>query len=40
VPKDLKPAGSMEVFTITVTYQTHELYGKVEAWRKFVVTAR
>jgi hypothetical protein len=40
VPKDLKLSGEKEVFTITVTYQTHELYGKVEAWRKFVLSVK
>jgi hypothetical protein len=38
VPKDLKLAGKTETFTVTVTYETHELYGKVEASRKIVLT--
>jgi hypothetical protein len=32
--------GAMEVFTIAVTYQRHERYGKVDAWRTFVVGTR
>jgi hypothetical protein len=40
VPSDLKLSGDQEVFTITVTYQTHELYGKVEAWRKCVLSSK
>jgi hypothetical protein len=39
VPKDLKLAGESETFTITVRYNTLELYGKVEASRKIVVTS-
>jgi hypothetical protein len=37
VPKDLKLAGNREAFTATVTYQTKELYGKVEAARTFTI---
>jgi len=40
VPKDQKLSGEKEVFTITVTYQTQELYGKVEAWRRCVISAK
>jgi hypothetical protein len=32
-------AGESETFTITVNYDTQELYGKVEASRTFVVAA-
>jgi hypothetical protein len=39
VPKDLKLAGKSETFTITVTFETMELYGKVEASRKITVTS-
>jgi hypothetical protein len=39
VPKDLKLAGKSETFTITVRYDTLELYGKVEGARKIIVTA-
>jgi hypothetical protein len=39
VPKDLKLSGKTETFTITVKYDTQELYGKVEASRKLVVKA-
>jgi hypothetical protein len=39
VPKDLKLAGKSETFTITVRYDTLELYGKVEAARTIVVTS-
>jgi hypothetical protein len=37
VPKDLKPSGKTETFTVTVKYETMALYGKVEASRKVVV---
>jgi len=30
VPKDLKLSGPKETFTATVTYDTLDLYGKVE----------
>jgi hypothetical protein len=39
VPKDLKLAGKSETFTATVTYDTLELYGKVEGSRTFTVVA-
>jgi hypothetical protein len=39
VPKDLKLAGDRETFTATVTYETLELYGKVEASRTFTIIA-
>ena len=39
MPKDLKLAGKREVFTATVTYDTLDLYGKVQAARKFTVEA-
>jgi hypothetical protein len=39
VPKDLKLAGKRETFTATVTYETLDLYGKVQAVRKVVVEA-
>jgi hypothetical protein len=35
----LKLSGKSETFTITVRYDTAELYGKIEASRKIVVTA-
>ncbi len=37
VPDDLKLDGDKETFTIRVIYDTHELYGKVEASRQFSV---
>jgi hypothetical protein len=40
VPKDLKLAGKTETFTATVKYDTKELYGKVEASRKLIITAK
>jgi hypothetical protein len=39
VPKDLKLVGLSETFTVTVKYDTLELYGPVEASRPVVVTA-
>jgi len=39
VPKDLKLAGPKEAFTVTVRYDTLELYGKVEASRVFIVSS-
>jgi hypothetical protein len=39
VPKDLKLAEKQEQFTITVTYETLELYGKVQATRRFTIAA-
>jgi len=38
-PKELKPAGNKETFTITVAYDTQELYGKIEASRTIAVAA-
>jgi hypothetical protein len=38
VPKDLKLAGKEEAFTLTVSYDTLELYGKVTASRQVAVT--
>ncbi len=40
MPKDVELAGDEEIFTITARYDTQELYGKVEATRTFVVTAK
>ncbi|HUT92934.1 MAG TPA: hypothetical protein VMY37_25815 [Thermoguttaceae bacterium] len=40
MPKDIELAGDEETFTITVRYDTKELYGKVEATRTFVVTSK
>jgi hypothetical protein len=40
VPKDLKLSGKSETFTVTVKYDTLNLYGKVEASRPVVVTAQ
>jgi hypothetical protein len=40
VPEDIKLAGDKETFTITVRYDTQELYGKVEAARTFVVASK
>lgn len=37
MPKDLELSGDEETFTITVRYDTKELYGEVEATRTFVV---
>jgi hypothetical protein len=37
VPKDLKPAGGKETFTIRVAYDTEELYGKIESSRTIEV---
>jgi hypothetical protein len=39
VPKDLKLSGGAETFTVTVNYETLDLYGKVKASRLVVVTA-
>jgi hypothetical protein len=39
VPKDLKLAGNREVYLATVTYETKELYGKVEAARTFTIAS-
>jgi hypothetical protein len=35
----LKLAGKSETFTVTVDYDTLELYGKVEASRQITVTS-
>jgi hypothetical protein len=37
VPNDLKLSGEEETFTITVTYDTRELYGTVKGEREVVV---
>jgi hypothetical protein len=39
VPKDLKLPGNKQTFTITVRYDTRELYGKLEATRTFSVSS-
>lgn len=39
MPKDLKLAGKQEPFTATVTWDTLELYGRVEASRQFGVAS-
>ena len=39
MPKEIKLAGKQETFTVTVSYDTLELYGKVEASRQFVVAS-
>jgi hypothetical protein len=39
VPKDLKLAGKSETFSVTVRYDTQDLYGKVEASRKIVLAS-
>jgi hypothetical protein len=38
VPNDLKLTGSEEIFTITVTYDTQELYGTVIGKREITIT--
>jgi hypothetical protein len=40
VPNDIKLSGKQETFTITVRYDTHELYGKVDAKRTITVAAK
>ena len=40
MPKDLKVAGSKETFVATLTYQTLDLYGKMEATVPIVVAAK
>jgi hypothetical protein len=40
VPKDLKLAGEKATFTITVRYDTQELYGKIEASRTFSINSQ
>jgi uncharacterized FlgJ-related protein len=37
VPEDLKLNGNKEIFTITVNYDTQQLYGKISAQRQFVI---
>jgi hypothetical protein len=37
VPNDLKLSGKEETFTITVAYDTQELYGKVTASREVTI---
>jgi len=39
VPKDLKLAGREERFTITVTFDTKELYGTVVGKRTVVIAS-
>jgi len=38
VPKDIKLIGKSEKFTVTVKYDTLELYGKVEASRTIKIS--
>ena len=40
MPKDLKLSGAKETFTATVTYDTLDLYGKVETTMPIVVEAK
>jgi hypothetical protein len=37
VPEDIELNGEEEKFTITVSYNTKQLYGKVSAQREFTV---
>jgi hypothetical protein len=37
VPEDIELNGKEEEFTITVNYDTKQLYGKVSAQREFTV---
>jgi hypothetical protein len=39
VPKDLKINGKQETFTVSVVYETHELYGTVKASRTVTISA-
>ncbi len=39
VPKDLKPIGGKETFTIRVADDTKELYGKIESSRTIAIAA-
>ncbi len=39
MPKELKLSGKRETFAAKVTYETLELYGKVEATRPITVAA-
>jgi hypothetical protein len=38
VPEDIDLQGKSEIFTITVRYDTLELYGNVEASRTFTIS--
>jgi hypothetical protein len=40
VPKDLKLSGPKETFTATVSYDTLDLYGKVDASVPIVLEAK
>jgi hypothetical protein len=40
VPKDFTINGKRETFTVTVVYDTMELYGTVKASRQITVTAQ
>ena len=40
VPKDLAISGDRETFTVTVTCDTKDLYGKIETSRKIVLTPK
>jgi len=40
VPKDLKVSGAKETFVATLTYQTLDLYGKMDATVPIVIAAR
>jgi hypothetical protein len=40
VPSDLKPAGKQETFVATLSYDTLDLYGKVEATLPIVIRSR
>ncbi|NQU23193.1 MAG: hypothetical protein HQ567_18090 [Candidatus Nealsonbacteria bacterium] len=39
VPKDLEISGEKETFTATLTCDTRDLYGKIEASREIVIEA-
>jgi len=39
VPTDLKLSGKRETFTITVNYETLELYGEIRASRTFTIAS-
>jgi hypothetical protein len=39
VPSELKLSGQRETFTITVAYDTLELYGKLQASRTFTIAS-
>ncbi|MHC4177039.1 MAG: hypothetical protein ACYSWU_06015 [Planctomycetota bacterium] len=39
MPTDLEASGKKQTFTATVTYDTRDLYGKVEASCELVVTS-